>query len=66
MLGSRSEQGVQRLKGSIIGRGGPGRPSSEQLRARSDILSDALIGRPHQSLQLSFTALSSRAIFMFR
>ena len=28
-----------------------GRPSSEQLRARSDILSDALIERPHQSLQ---------------
>ena len=43
-----------------------GRPSSEQLRARSDILSDALIERPHQSLQPSLTALSSRAIFMFR
>ena len=43
-----------------------GRPSSEKIRARSDILSDALSGRPHQSLQPSVTALSSRAIFMFR
>ena len=34
-------------------------------RARSDILQDALIGRPHQSEQPSFTALASRAIFMF-
>ena len=43
-----------------------GRPSSEKIRARSDILSDALSGRPHQSLQPSVTALSSRAIFIFR
>ena len=43
-----------------------GRPSSEKIRACSDILSDALSGRPHQSLQPSVTALSSRAIFMFR
>ena len=42
------------------------RPSSEKIRACSDILSDALSGRPHQSLQPSVTALSSRAIFMFR
>ena len=40
-------------------------PSSEQLRAYFDILSDVLSGRPHQSLKPSFTALSSRAIFMF-
>ena len=39
--------------------------SSEQLRACSDILSDALSGWPHQSQQLSLTALSSRVIFMF-
>ena len=38
-----------------------GRPSSEQLRACSDVLSDALSGTQHQSLQTSFTAL-----FMFR
>ena len=31
----------------------------------SDILSDALSGRPHQSQQPNFTALSSRAIYMF-
>ena len=31
-----------------------GRPSSEQLRAYFDILSDALSGRPHQSQQPSF------------
>ena len=43
-----------------------GRPSSEKIRACSDILSDALSGRPHQSLQPSVTALSSRAIFKFR
>ena len=43
-----------------------GRPSSEKIRACSDILSDALSGRPHQSLQPSVTALSSRAIFIFR
>ena len=40
-----------------------GRPSSEKIRACSDILSDALSGK---SLQPSFAALSSRAIFMFR
>ena len=43
-----------------------GRPSSEKIRACSDILSDALSGKSHQSLQPSFAALSSRAIFMFR
>ena len=42
------------------------RPSREQLRACSDILSDALSGRPQQSLQPGFTVLSSLAIFMFR
>ena len=42
------------------------RPSSEKIRACSDILSDALSGKSHQSLQPSFAALSSRAIFMFR
>ena len=42
-----------------------GRPSSEKIRACSDILSDELRGKPHQSLQPSFRALSSRAIFMF-
>ena len=36
----------------------------EKIRACSDYLSDALSGRPHQSLQPSFTALSFRAIFM--
>ena len=35
-------------------------------RASSDILPDVLSGRPHQSLQPSFKALSTRAIFMFR
>ena len=43
-----------------------GRPSSEKIRACSDILSDALSGKSHLSLQPSFAALSSRAIFMFR
>ena len=43
-----------------------GRPSSEKIIACSDIISDALSGKPHQSLQLSFAALSSRAILMFR
>ena len=43
-----------------------GRPSSEKIRACSDILSDALSGKSHQSLQPSFAPLSSRAIFMFR
>ena len=43
-----------------------GRPSSEKIRACSDILSDALSGRPHQSLQPSSMALSSQAIVMFR
>ena len=43
-----------------------GRPSSEKIRACSDILSDASSGGPRQSLQPSFTVLSSRAIFMFR
>ena len=42
-----------------------GRPSSEKIRACSDILSDALSGRPHQSLQPSVTVLSSRAISIF-
>ena len=41
------------------------RPTNEQLKACSDILFNALSGRPHQSLQLSSTALSCRAIFMF-
>ena len=31
-----------------------GRPSSEKIRACSDILSDALSGKSHLSLQLSF------------
>ena len=39
-----------------------GHPSSEKIITCSDILSDAPSGRPHQSLQPSFTALSSRAI----
>ena len=43
-----------------------GRPSSEKIRACSDIFSDASSGGPHQSLQPSFTVLSSRAMFMFR
>ena len=43
-----------------------GRPSSEKIRACSDILSDALSGKSHLSLQPSFAALSSRAIVMFR
>ena len=37
-----------------------------KIKACSDILSHALSARPHQSLQPSVTALSSRAIFMFR
>ena len=36
-----------------------GRPSSEKIRACSDILSDALSGKSHLSLQPSFAALSS-------
>ena len=40
-------------------------PFEGQLRACSDIFSDALSGRPHQSQQLSYTALSSRATFIF-
>ena len=43
-----------------------GCPSSEKIKACSDILSDALSGKSHLSLQPSFAALSSRAIFMFR
>ena len=43
-----------------------GRPSSEKIRARSDILSKVLSGKSLQSLQPIFAALSSRAIFMFR
>ena len=42
-----------------------GCPSSEILKACSEILSDALSGRSHQSQQPIFTALSSQAIFMF-
>ena len=53
--GHRSEVGLRNYIG---------RPSSEQLRACSDILSDALSGRPHQSQQPSFTALSSRVVFI--
>jgi len=41
------------------------RPSSEQLRACSDILSGALSGRPQQSQQPSFLTLSRRAISLF-
>ena len=41
------------------------RSSSEQLRACSDILSNALSGRPHQSQQSSCAALSSRATLIF-
>ena len=41
-----------------------GHPSSEQLRAYSDIISDELSRRPHQSHQPSATAQSSRAIFL--
>ena len=45
-----------------------GRPSSEQPRACSNTLSDALTGRPRWSQQPSFTMLSfrARAIFMFQ
>ena len=43
-----------------------GRPSSEKIRASSDILSDKLSGKSHQSLQPSFAGLSSRAIFIVR
>ena len=45
-----------------------GRPSSEQPRACSNTLSDALTGRPRRSQQPSFTMLSfrARAIFMFQ
>ena len=42
-----------------------GCPSSEQLRACSNILSKSLSGRPHWSQQPSSIALSSRAIFLF-
>ena len=42
-----------------------GRPSSEQVKACSDILSDAMSWRPHRSQQRSITALSLQAIFMF-
>ena len=42
-----------------------GRPSSEQVKACSDILSDAMSGRPRRSQQRSITALSLQAIFMF-
>ena len=42
-----------------------GRPSSEKIRACSNILSDAL-SEKSQLLQPSFAELSSRAIFMFR
>ena len=38
-----------------------GHPSSEQLRACSNTISDALTGRPHQSQQPSFMMLSFRA-----
>ena len=38
-----------------------GYPLSEQLRVCSYILSNFLSGRPHQSQQLSYTALSSQA-----
>ena len=37
-----------------------------KIGACSDMLSDALSGKPHQSLQPSFAALSFRAIIMFR
>ena len=40
-------------------------PSSEQLRACSDILSNALNVRPHLSQQESFMGLSSQAILTF-
>ena len=40
-----------------------GRPSNGQLRACSNILSEELSRRPHQSHQPNVTALSSRAIF---
>ena len=42
-----------------------GCPSSEQLRACSNILSKSLSGRPHWSQQPSSIVLSSRAIFLF-
>ena len=42
-----------------------GRPSSEKIRACSNILSDAL-SEKSQLLQPRFAELSSRAIFMFR
>ena len=42
-----------------------GRPSSEQVKGCSDILSDAMSGRPHRSQQRSITALSLQAILMF-
>ena len=42
-----------------------GRPSSEQIRACSGILSDAFSGRLHHSKQPSFTTPSSRSIFIF-
>ena len=56
MYGHRSEASLRNYIGS---------PSSEQLRAYFDILPDALSERPHQSQQPNFTALLSRAIFMF-
>lgn len=43
-----------------------GPPSSDQLGACSNILSDASSGWPPQSQQASFTALSSREVFMFQ
>ena len=42
-----------------------GCPMSEQLRACSDIYLDVLSWKPSQSQQLSFTELSSQAIFIF-
>ena len=57
---------ISGLRSQVSLRNYNGRPLREQLRACSDILSVALSGRLHQSLQPSFTALSSRTIFMLR
>ena len=53
MLSLKSNRSETSLRNYI------GRPLSYQLRACSDVLSDALSGRPRQSHQPSFTALSS-------
>ena len=54
IFGHRSEENLRNYIG----------PSSSEQRACFDLLSDALSGRPHQSQQVSFMALSSPETFM--